>query len=482
MSLRTFIKVAGSAGTALLALTMSAGVVFADHTATTIHLQPSQQGTESDCPTGSTVTWHFIVNQLDAGTPPLTVFAEFDDDGILSDVGTPVGNGQTQHFFIDTTGNDTLLNAWVDVGSQTGTPKLVLSHIACGPPPPPSVMVEKDGDELSKIGDQVTYDFKISNTGGWPLTLVSVTDDVLGDLTAAATTAGCDELAVGAFCEFSVNYTIQAGDPDPLVNTVTVEYAHADPATAGNVTDTDSHSTNLFQPAVQIDKTANVTEAMVGDMVTYTFLITNLSSSDSPDLILDSLTDTVLGNLELAPNYDADCDTLDFGDTCTFTVDYLIPMGAPSSLTNVVTVHYHPEGFPNDITDSDDHTITVRGNEGCTPGYWKNHLGAWAPTGYSPSQTLESVFDVPDSWDLDDKTLEEALSFKGGSSVKQAAKILLRAAVAALLNSAHPGVDYVYSTSEVITWVNAALATQNRATILALATQLDEANNQGCPL
>jgi uncharacterized repeat protein (TIGR01451 family) len=473
-------RLLASGGTAILMLAMSASLAFADHTPTTIHLQPSQQGTESDCGAG-TVTWHFIVNQLDPGTAPLTVYAEFDDDGIRSDVGTPVGNGQTQHFFIDTIGDDTLLDAWVDVGVQSGTPKLVLSHIACGPPPPPSVMVEKDGDELSKIGDTVTYDFKITNTGGWPLTLVSISDDKIGSLITQATTAGCDELAVGEFCAFSVNFVIPVGAADPFVNTVSVEYDHA-MGTAANVTDTDSHSTNLFQPAVLIDKTANVTEATVGDTVTYTFTITNMSSSDSPNLILDSLTDTVLGDLTTAPNYAASgCDVLVDDEVCSFTVDYMIPMGAPSSLTNVVTATYNPDGFPNEITDSDDHTITVRGNEGCTPGYWKNHTSAWTSTNYTTDQPLSSVFAEVDP-SLADKSLRQALSFKGGNTLVGAEQILLRAAVAALLNASHDGVDYLYTEEEIILWVNDVLDDGTRAEILALAATLDAANNQGCPL
>jgi hypothetical protein len=103
-------------------------------------------------------------------------------------------------------------------------------------------------------------------------------------------------------------------------------------------------------------------------------------------------------------------------------------------------------------------------------------------TGFSPSQTLESVFNVPNSFGLDNKTLREALSFKGGSGTTAAARILLRAAVAALLNSAHPDVDYPRTTAEVITDVNAALASNNRSTILALAAELDVDNNLGCPL
>ncbi len=123
------------------------------------------------------------------------------------------------------------------------------------------------------------------------------------------------------------------------------------------------------------------------------------------------------------------------------------------------------------------------GNQGCTPGFWKNHEAAWGPTGYSPGQTVGSVFTVPaDLSDLADDTLLEALDYGGGPKVKGAAQILLRAAVAALLNASHPDVDYPSSPSDVIADVNSALASLDRDTILDLATALDNDNNLGCPL
>lgn len=81
-----------------------------------------------------------------------------------------------------------------------------------------------------------------------------------------------------------------------------------------------------------------------------------------------------------------------------------------------------------------------------------------------------------------DDTLAGALNYKGGSGVTGAARILLRAAVAALLNSANPDVDYPRTTAEVIADVNAALASGNRSTMLNLASELDADNNLGCPL
>jgi len=120
--------------------------------------------------------------------------------------------------------------------------------------------------------------------------------------------------------------------------------------------------------------------------------------------------------------------------------------------------------------------------EGCTPGYWKQpqHFDSWE--GFATDETLEAVFNVPNAFGLDEKTLLEALSFKGGSEPAGAAQILLRAAVAALLNAASPDVNYPLSIGDVISQVNAALASNSRSTMLALASVLNANNNLGCPL
>jgi hypothetical protein len=79
-------------------------------------------------------------------------------------------------------------------------------------------------------------------------------------------------------------------------------------------------------------------------------------------------------------------------------------------------------------------------------------------------------------------TLLAALGFAGGSGVEGAAEILLRAAVAALLNASHPNVAYPRAEASVISEVNSALASSNRDTMLSLAASLDADNNLGCPL
>ncbi|MGD8405700.1 MAG: hypothetical protein PVJ21_18720, partial [Anaerolineales bacterium] len=83
---------------------------------------------------------------------------------------------------------------------------------------------------------------------------------------------------------------------------------------------------------------------------------------------------------------------------------------------------------------------------------------------------------------LGNYTLLQALSFGGGTGTTDSARILLRAAVSALLNASNQEVEYSLTTSQVIAQVNAALASNNRSTILSLANRLDTYNNLGCPL
>jgi len=121
--------------------------------------------------------------------------------------------------------------------------------------------------------------------------------------------------------------------------------------------------------------------------------------------------------------------------------------------------------------------------QGCTPGYWKqsSHFDSWVEL--TPTQTVDSLFTgiMPA---LSGETLLDALQGGGGSGLLGAEKILLRAAVAAMLDAANGAVAYPFSPADIISAVNTAIATGDRNSILTLATTLDGANNGsgGCPL
>lgn len=125
------------------------------------------------------------------------------------------------------------------------------------------------------------------------------------------------------------------------------------------------------------------------------------------------------------------------------------------------------------------------GNDGCTPGYWKNHTQNWEE--YTPATPLGAVFTFPASLSsYAGTTMLQGLQLRGGGGTDGAAQILLRASTAAVLNAAHEGLGYPYrrdvEPGNIIARVNAALASGDRSAMLTLATELDNANNLGCPL
>jgi hypothetical protein len=129
---------------------------------------------------------------------------------------------------------------------------------------------------------------------------------------------------------------------------------------------------------------------------------------------------------------------------------------------------------------------TVGTTQGCTPGYWKNHTDNWQE--FSPSTLVKTPYSAAASTPFGNLTLAQALALGGGPGVAGAEKILLRAATAALLNAAFDPLLFPWQRNgsqfrpPLVATVNAALSSNDRGTMLTLATWLDNDNNLGCPL
>jgi len=136
--------------------------------------------------------------------------------------------------------------------------------------------------------------------------------------------------------------------------------------------------------------------------------------------------------------------------------------------------------------------------EGCTPGFWKNHLdwksyddgtGATADD-FVPDTDVEDALriDVPGTA-FESTTAIQALNLGGGAGVTGATKILLRAAVASYLN-ADAALDFplrrfatgVNGEPSMQSELQRVLDSGKRSEILAYATYLDGLNNSNCPL
>lgn len=119
--------------------------------------------------------------------------------------------------------------------------------------------------------------------------------------------------------------------------------------------------------------------------------------------------------------------------------------------------------------------------DGCTPGYWKvpPHYDSWVATGFSTTDTFNAVFGVTKYVRSDGTTpytLLEVMLELNGSGDPISTNLGFHA-VAALLNAAHPNVNYGYTPGEIIN-----LFRDNLGNGAALKDALVRLNERGCPL
>jgi hypothetical protein len=126
--------------------------------------------------------------------------------------------------------------------------------------------------------------------------------------------------------------------------------------------------------------------------------------------------------------------------------------------------------------------------QGCTPGYWMQpqHLDSWVATGFRPldisetkkADTFNKVFGVTQyvrSTGIP-YTLLEVMRELNGNGDPISTNLGFHA-VAALLNAAHPSVNYGYTAGEII-----SLFKNNLSRPAELKDSLAMLNERGCPL
>jgi hypothetical protein len=195
----------------------------------------------------------------------------------------------------------------------------------------PSVTIAKSGDTLSKVGDPVNYQITLNNTSSadTPDLVCTVSDPLLGLNTPVT-------LASGSSKTITASYTVKSGDPDPLVNTVT---ATCSPMGFPNVlTESASHSVNLFQPSIALTKTGPAF-SKAGDSADYVITLTNTSSADTPNLVC-LITDPIAGVSKAGV-------ILASGASDVTTASRTVQPTDPDPLVNTATASCSPLGFPN---------------------------------------------------------------------------------------------------------------------------------------
>jgi uncharacterized repeat protein (TIGR01451 family) len=232
--------------------------------------------------------------------------------------------------------------------------------------------VDVDGDGTGNgpadVGDVITYDIVVTNTGNITLTNVTVDDNLTGtvDAPCAAT------LAIGASCTVQVQYAVTQADLDnngggdgDIDNIGTGDSDETPP-------DTDPESVPLVtpNPVIFIDKTASPTQFnAVGATIDYTFDVQNTGNQTLSNVgVTDTLTGFGLSAITcnwagssdpntpagvLSPNETVQCSA-----SLTTTQEHL----NDGQIDNTATATGSSPGNTDDVTDSDDATVTANTN------------------------------------------------------------------------------------------------------------------------
>jgi uncharacterized repeat protein (TIGR01451 family) len=259
---------------------------------------------------GQKVTYHFTVTNT--GNLPMNDVTvnegEFTGTGELSAVDCPATTlAAGAQMVCDAT--YTLTNADVDSGSitnsatATGTPPgnnappitTPPSEITLPTPPQPGVSVVKSSDtkSITKAGQKVTYSFKVTNTGNVTLRDVTVNE---GDFsgTGALSDVACptSTLVAGADETCTATYTTTQADVDKGAAITNSATAGGTPPTGPGVTSDPSDVTVPVEqsPSMTVVKSASPTDEesyTVGQVVTYSFVVTNTGNVTITDPTID---------------------------------------------------------------------------------------------------------------------------------------------------------------------------------------------------
>jgi hypothetical protein len=209
----------------------------------------------------------------------------------------------------------------------------------------PSVSVTKSAGPPSRPapGGSFTFSVIITNTSNASETLLTLVDDVYGNLNGRGSCATTGTLAAsgGTYaCSFSGNFTGNPGDSQTDTVTATVVSSSPAGAVASGSASATVTLTAAIPPSVSVTKDASPTLLPSGGgTVTFSLSITNTSAAPES---LSSLVDNIYGNLigRLGSTCATGVTLAKSGGTylCTFTGNFVAADGASQTDTVTATV------------------------------------------------------------------------------------------------------------------------------------------------
>ncbi|MDA4894736.1 hypothetical protein PFZ55_48530 [Streptomyces sp. MS2A] len=312
---------------------------------------------------GETITYSFTVENTGNVTLSDVVVneTEFSGTGEMSEIlcepnTVAPGNTITCTATYEVTQEDVDRGSIENTATATGTPPGGAEPITSEPSeaqvpgaPAPGISVVKSADRAELVvGETITYSFVVTNTGNVTLTDVAVSE---GEFTGTGELSEvvCDPttLAPGASVTCTATYVVTQAD----VDRGSIENTASATGTPPNGTPVVSEPSAVRlpqdpQPAIAIVKTADTEQVSeVGQVVTYSFTVTNTGNTTLMDVRVDDSAFSGAGELSEI-SCPADAARLVPGQTvvCTATYTVLAADLTGDGLSNVAVAEGTPPG------------------------------------------------------------------------------------------------------------------------------------------
>ena len=196
---------------------------------------------------------------------------------------------------------------------------------------------------------------------GSPISSITVTDNIAGEVDyVGGDSNDDDELDTGEFWPYTASYIVQVADLDSKFDLTNQATATGKDRENHDVTSTDTHRTDIrYTPVISIVNTGPVS-ATVGEMVVFTFTVTNDDvSGDSTPIRIDSVTDSIAGPATRVSvlNDDGD-DWLENGEIWIYTANHKVKL-APNPLINVGTAVGKDQDNKTIVSYSNSHSTMI---------------------------------------------------------------------------------------------------------------------------
>lgn len=199
------------------------------------------------------------------------------------------------------------------------------------------------------VGESITYQITVTNTGNVPLTGVVVNDDVIGLVNYPI-----GNLGIGQNRVLNVSHSVTMDDlPGPVINIATADSDQTGPVS-------DSHTVPIIGPpgTISVTKQAGVgSVAEPGANVTFTAVITNTSTANLVTItqVVDDRVGDVSGSCQ--PGLPK---TLSVGESLTCTYNGFVGGSGGDVYTNTVTASGH-DMAQNPVSGSASASVNVTG-------------------------------------------------------------------------------------------------------------------------